>query len=125
MDDLEKWMIIQFTPYQKPNTFLQIIHAANWLVWHSFPYPPTTAAATFAFSSVCFFFYGLAGAHFARGFVLLDHEDPLLKFHMNVVKSARLKPNRYLAPILACGGLIGIVQGKGRSHAANPGFESD
>ena len=74
-------------------TFLQVIHAANW------PYPKT-AATTFAFSSVCFFFYGLAGAHFARGrrgFALLDHEDPLLKFHMNVVKSARLKPNRYLS----------------------------
>ena len=35
-------------------TFLQIILAAKWLVWHSST-SPQTAATTFAFSSVCFF----------------------------------------------------------------------
>ena len=40
-----------------PKTFLQIILATKRLVRHSSMYVPQAAATTFAFSSVCFFFY--------------------------------------------------------------------
>ena len=41
-----------------PKNILQIILAAKWLVRYSST-SPKTAATTFAFSSVCFFFYNI------------------------------------------------------------------
>ena len=57
MDASEKWKIIWFPPHQA--TTLPKWIAANWLVRHSILYPEQQrAATTFAFPSVCFFFYG-------------------------------------------------------------------
>ena len=57
MDASEKWKIIWFPPHQA--TTLPKWIGANWLVRHSILYPEQQrAATTFAFPSVCFFFYG-------------------------------------------------------------------